>query len=59
MIRLCPDCKPHAFQDYNYGSKVRVKNYCDEGYRCTVCLAVEKVDAPKTKPAKPAAKPEA
>lgn len=59
MIRICPNCTPHPFQDSLYGWKFRVKNHCDEGYRCTVCLAVEKVDAPKTKPAKPPAKTEA
>lgn len=49
MIRPCPTCVPHTYQDTHYGPKLRVKNYCDDGYRCTVCGDVEKVDH-KTSP---------
>ncbi len=60
MLRLCPTCYPHPYQDSKYGPKMRVKNHCvnhtseakDDGYRCTVCLAIEK----PAKPTKPVAK---
>jgi hypothetical protein len=41
----CDGCKPHAFQDANYGAKKRLHNPTSKGnpkagaevYRCTVC----------------------
>lgn len=39
VIRPCPSCVPHAFQDKKYGDKMRVKNPCknNAAVRCTVC----------------------
>ena len=41
MIKPCPTCKPHAFQDSRYGSKNRVMNRTakkdPQVFRCTVC----------------------
>jgi hypothetical protein len=38
----CKSCKPHAYQDKQYGNKMRVHNSFSEKnevkYRCTVCL---------------------
>lgn len=42
MIRLCPNCKSHEFQDKMYGEKMRVYNV-NAKYtkaRCTICLRV-------------------
>ncbi len=30
----------HEYQDKKYGAKMRVKNSCGKGFRCTVCGSV-------------------
>lgn len=53
MISLCKNCKPHPFQDKEYGKNMRVFNPMRKsnsraivGYRCTVCLIT--IAAPKS-----------
>jgi hypothetical protein len=41
VIKLCPNCKPHPFQDERYGKNMRVMSTMKEGQnRCTVCSSV-------------------
>jgi|MudIll2142460700_1097286.scaffolds.fasta_scaffold73560_3 hypothetical protein len=54
MIKLCPNCKPHEFQDKTYGKNMRVFNPMRKsnssaivGFRCTVCC-YETKDITKT-----------
>lgn len=40
VISRCDKCKPHPYQDKEYGDKMRVMNPCGklkESLRCTVC----------------------
>lgn len=42
VVKLCPHCKPHQFQDKEYGKNMRVMNKKKSDpqkpvYRCTVC----------------------
>lgn len=41
-VRQCPGCKPHPFQDKQYGNKNRVQNRSRDGFTCTVCGTVNK-----------------
>lgn len=38
-IKLCPNCKPHEYQDKRYGQNMRVYNESVTGKKknCTVC----------------------
>lgn len=42
IVATCPTCKPHEFQDKEYGFKKRLHNCCSNKknknmMRCTVC----------------------
>lgn len=37
VVKSCGGCKPHEFQDKQYGKNIRVFNLTPEGHRCTVC----------------------
>lgn len=45
IVRGCPSCKPHEFQDTKYGKNQRVMNLAKGGDvgRCTVCLTETKL----------------
>jgi hypothetical protein len=38
IIRLCPTCQTHDYQDRRYGPRMRVHNPCPGNvHTCTVC----------------------
>lgn len=43
MIRPCPSCPPHEYQDKKYGQNKRVKNFstAKKTWACTVCSKYE------------------
>lgn len=51
MIAKCNNCKPHEFQDKQYGNKMRVMNNSLlnklPAYTCTVCGTKRNADSIK------------
>lgn len=42
-VKLCVPCKPHDFQDKQYGVNRRIHNPNGKGdYKCTVCGNIKK-----------------
>ena len=44
MIKKCPMCRPHEYQDKKYGDRMRVQNATkdDTTIRCSVCGSTNK-----------------
>lgn len=53
MVKHCPNCKRHEFQDATYGLDNRVHNLSRKGWVCTVCLDVKGATSEESKELSP------